>query len=268
MKSPRQLLTVALALSPLAAAWSQWLPDKDSLIVRADDESSTVTEATQTSDTSEAATKTSEETSKKTTDEASETTTGKTTKTSKTSAATHTSYDALDPVGGVQMITPAPTAAETYYRINNPTPVTWVWNYTSVQGTPKGIDVWVSCSTVSESWTLTQNMTYHPTQTFTWDINKFQSQAIESQLPVAEYTLIVFDSDTAYTDTADPGYLGPFDGFTFGLYTPKPYSNLSDWECITCSAGSALDRTALGFAASMVMITVFTFTYYVTGALL
>ena len=34
---PSQLLTVTLALAPLASAWPGWLPEADSLVVRQDD---------------------------------------------------------------------------------------------------------------------------------------------------------------------------------------------------------------------------------------
>lgn len=40
MKSPQTLLTIALALTPLATAWSPWAADADSLVVRQDDASS------------------------------------------------------------------------------------------------------------------------------------------------------------------------------------------------------------------------------------
>jgi hypothetical protein len=165
------------------------------------------------------------------------------------------------------MIDPATTAAFTLYRIDNEDPITWKWNYTSLQGKPSAIDVLVSCSKAAATWTLTQNMTFAPTATFTWDTNKFNQEQIGSQLPVEKYTLLIHDSDGAQTDTPEPGYLAPYAGFQFGLYTARPYEDLGQWKCATCSAapGGPLDRQALSFALSMTVLTVFSFTWYVTG---
>jgi hypothetical protein len=165
------------------------------------------------------------------------------------------------------MLEPAQTAAVTFYRIDNPDPITWKWNYTSLQGKPSAVDVLISCSKASASWTLTQNMTFAPTATFTWDSNKFYNEQVGDQLPVEKYTLLIHDSEGSVTDTPEPGYLAPYAGFQFGLYTAKPYADLGQWKCATCSAapGGALDRQALGFALSMTMLTVLSFTWYVTG---
>ncbi len=190
-----------------------------------------------------------------------------TSKTSKTTGAKHTTFNELDPAGSVAMIDPPATAAMTLYRIDNTDPITWKWNYTSLQGKPSAIDVLISCSKATATWTLTQNMTFAPTATFTWDSNKFQQEQIGNQLPVEQYTLIVYDSDGSFTDTAQPGYLAPYSGFQFGLYTARPYDNLSEWKCVTCSAapGGPLERQALGFAVTMTLLTVLSFTWYVTG---
>ncbi|KAI8952057.1 hypothetical protein F4801DRAFT_253871 [Xylaria longipes] len=275
MKSPQQILTIALALSPLAAAWSHWLPDLDSLVVRQDDGSSsqddqpTKTPTPQPSASSGAAKETgSSEPSQSGKADASMTGTSKGGhKTSGSSSPKHTTFNVLDPAGGVSMIEPPVTAAMTLYRIDNTEPITWKWNYTSLQGKPSAIDVLISCSKVTSTWTLTQNMTFAPTATFTWDSNKFQQEQIGNQLPVEKYTLLIHDSETSFTDTPDPGYLAPYAGFQFGLYTAKPYSNLNSWKCLTCSAapGGPLDRQVLGFALTMTLLTVLSFTWYVTG---
>ncbi|KAI1327823.1 hypothetical protein F5Y16DRAFT_180128 [Xylariaceae sp. FL0255] len=269
MKSPQQVLTIALALMPLAAAWSDWLPKRDSLYVRANGDSSSTSstsEATVTPTPTPGSSSTAKQTGSSSAEGKTTTTIGSSTKGGKTTTATHTSFNAEDPAGGVTMVSPAVTAAESYYRLNNPSPITWIWNYTSLQGPPSAIDVMISCSTVTESWTLTQNMSYAPTATFTWNINDYQQKQIASPLPVAEYTLVIYDADGSPTQTAEPGYLAPYSGFKFGLYTPQPYTNESEWQCYTCNSG-AINRQALSFAFGMVMITIFTFTYYVTGAL-
>ncbi|GAP89373.1 hypothetical protein SAMD00023353_3701150 [Rosellinia necatrix] len=281
MRTPQQVLTIALALSPLAAAWSQWLPDLDSLVVRQNDGSSTEgnqptrTPSPQSSATDDKPQETSSPTARATnTDDSSDTsgtmtktTTKGTSKTTKTSNSKHTTFNALDPAGSVAMIDPPTTAAMPLYRIDNTEPITWKWNYTSLQGKPSAIDVLISCSKATASWTLTQNMTFAPTATFTWDSNKYQQEQIGNQLPVEQYTLLIHDSDGSQTDTPEPGYLAPYAGFQFGLYTAKPYTDLNEWKCATCSAapGGPLDRQAFGFALSMTLLTVLSFTWYVTG---
>ncbi|KAI0014006.1 hypothetical protein F4779DRAFT_201642 [Xylariaceae sp. FL0662B] len=281
-RSLGQFLTVALALAPLAAAWPDWLPDIDTLIVRQDDATTsaeTTATPTSTADTAEETTTTGDTTNAdkpKTTNlnTGGVTATGTNSKSDGTSttgkttakATTHKTFDPQDGAGGVAMITPATTDGSTLYRIDDPTPLTWVWNYTSLQADPTAIDVMVSCSMASETWTLTQNMTFAPTATFTWDTNKYQSSAVASPLLTEEYTLLIIDADSSVSATAEPGYLAPFDGFTFGLYTSRPYVDLDQWKCATCSAAPGdLDRQALGFAVTMSVITVLSFTWYVTG---
>ncbi|KAI2639575.1 hypothetical protein GGS26DRAFT_273842 [Hypomontagnella submonticulosa] len=280
-----QFLTIALALTPLASAWPGWLPEVDSLVVRQQDDSpgtettpaptssapKTITATDDKKDTTttkpDEPTSTNLNTAKPTpTDEGSDDK-GRPTRTgNSTTKATHTTFNPQDGAGGVAMITPAFTAGTTLYRIGDPTPITWVWNYTSLQGTPSAIDVLVSCSTASATWTLTQNMTFEPTATFTWDTQKYSESAVASPLLVAQYTLLIHDSDSSADATAEPGYLAPFDGFQFGLYTSRPYQDLGEWKCATCSGALGdLERQALGFAITMSIITIFSFTWYVTG---
>lgn len=182
-----------------------------------------------------------------------------------TTATTHTTFDAEDPAGGVSMITPVTTSGTALYRIGET--ITWAWNYTSLQATPTGIDVLVSCSAVTETWTLTQNMSYDATATFTWDTNAYAQTAVASPLLTEEYTLVIYDADSSVSATSEAGYLGVYNSFTFGLYNSRPYKDLGEWKCVTCSgaAGNNLDNQALRFAVGMATITVLTFTWFVAG---
>lgn len=270
---PVQITTILLALSPLAAAWPTWLPDLDSLIVRRQDDDSSAT----TASPQETATPTAKATTTATTKGKSEPTTtnlnqgGKTTSKSgsgtgtKTAEATHTEYDAQDPAGSVVMITPAATSGTQLYKIGDY--VTWGWNYTNVQGNPTAIDVLVSCSKATNTWTLTQNMTFATEGAFTWDTGSYQQTAVASPLLTEQYTLLIYDAESSVSATAEAGYLSPFSGFVFGLYTPRPYTPLAEgWKCATCSAAlSDNEKRALGFAFTMAAITVASFTWFVTG---
>ncbi|RYP03863.1 hypothetical protein DL764_004842 [Monosporascus ibericus] len=296
MKGPRsfrQLLTVAVALSPLASAWSNLLPDVGALVMRQDDATTTAERTTETTRDNDSEPTTTRDEDRTTTRDGDRTTTdsprptgdettttgrgptttnlntgGRTTGTrsgSDSSEPTRTTFNPIDGAGSVVMVTPGITDAFPLYKIENPTPITWVWNYTQLQGTPTAIDVKVSCSVASATWTLTQNMTFQSPATFTWDTENFQT-AGQDPLLTEEYTLLVHDSDGSPTDQAEPGYLAPFDGFRFGLYHKGENVSLTEWECVTCSAANGdLDRKALGFAVSMSAITVLTFTWYVAG---
>ncbi|KAI1772411.1 hypothetical protein F4818DRAFT_425828 [Hypoxylon cercidicola] len=282
-RSLGQILAATLALAPLASSWPGWLPDVDALVVRQDDGTTSQTSPTPTSTASRTATRSasSDETSTASSDPDEPNTTanlntgrptptdsdgGSTGSRNGTAKATHTTYNAQDQAGGVAMITPATTAGTTLYRIGDPTPITWVWNYTSLQGTPTAIDVLVSCSTATATWTLTQNMTFEPTATFTWDTQKYVESAVASPLLVAQYTLLIYDADSSVSATAEPGYLAPYDGFQFGMYTSRPYEDLGEWKCATCSGALGDgERQALGLAVSMSIITILSFTWYVTG---
>jgi len=162
------------------------------------------------------------------------------------------------------MVTPAASLGSQLYKIGDW--VTWSWNYTNLQGPPTAVDVLVSCSVASETWTLTQNMTFATQAGYLWDTGSYQHTAVASPLLVQEYTLLIYDAESSISATAEAGYLAPFDGFVFGMYTPRPYTALGDWQCATCSAAmSDTEKRALGFALTMSLITVLSFTWFVTG---
>ncbi|ETS76026.1 hypothetical protein PFICI_12970 [Pestalotiopsis fici W106-1] len=282
MKGPKSFLIAAVALSSTASAWPGWLPAIDSLVVRADESSTTTAKETGTttaaSDTAQETGTTSTKSAgkvtttnlntggqTKTTASGTDSGTGTATGTDETSAATHTTFDAEDPAGGVSMITPVTTSGTALYRIGET--ITWAWNYTSLQATPTGIDVLVSCSAVTQTWTLTQNMSYDATATFTWDTDAYAQTAVASPLLTEEYTLVIYDADSSVSATSEAGYLGVYNSFTFGLYNSRPYKDLGEWKCVTCSgaAGNNLDNQALRFAVGMATITVLTFTWFVAG---
>jgi hypothetical protein len=163
------------------------------------------------------------------------------------------------------MATPIVTVEPTpLYKIGREI-ITFGWNYTSLRGTPNGIDVLVSCQEAKETWTLTTNMTFQTNASYLWDTKK-QATDAEAPLPVELYTLIIKDSDTDITDLPSPGYLAAYTGLTFGLYEPAEPTAWKDWKCNGCSAAPSLfERPALGLAVTMSLISVASFTWFVTG---
>ncbi|CAK7206749.1 hypothetical protein SEUCBS139899_009555 [Sporothrix eucalyptigena] len=280
MKPSQTLGHLAVALLSMSSITSafEW-PNLDALIVRADktttstaaEKTTAATGADNTYNLNTGAQVTSTATGKQT----GKTTTGKTTATgtgkdsgsdsNSTAAATHTTFNAADPAGSIVMLTPSTTADLELYKIGDY--VTWGWNYTNLQATPTAIDILASCSFATRTFTLTQNMTFETLGSYTWDTGAYQSSHLAAQLLTEEYTLIIYDAESSVSATAEAGYLDTFDGFTFGLYAGQSYTPLADgWTCATCSgAMSDMEKRALGFAVTMSIITVLSFTWFATG---
>ncbi|KXJ94424.1 hypothetical protein Micbo1qcDRAFT_159583 [Microdochium bolleyi] len=274
-----QIFTMALALGS-ALAWPNILPDVDAVVVRRQDTTPTngpqpTNPPASQSVTGKPATATNTNKGPITTDlntggadptGSSGTIKGSGRPTNGTSTKTKQMFNPVDPAGGATMVTPSAALGMPLYKIEG-TAATWVWNYTSIQGTPTAVDVLVSCSVASQTITLTQNMTYKSPQTLTWDHADYAATAVSNRLLTEKYTLIVYDSSSSPTDMADSGYLAPFSQFVFGLYAKQPYQDLdAGFQCVTCGAANGkLERTAVGFATTMSIITVLSFTWFVGG---
>lgn len=192
----------------------------------------------------------------KTTGTAKSTGTAKTTKTSKT-------YDARLPAGGISMITPN-ALSTTYIKIEDY--VTFVWNYTSLSATPSHIDILASCSLNDQLYTISTNVSVQSTQTILWDTGAFQSSATVPLL-TETYTLIVYDALSDISATPQAGYLGVADSFTFGMYTPQPYTPLADFQCVTCnSAMTLMERQTLLALVGMASLTAISFGWFTSVA--
>ncbi|KAJ6447037.1 chitinase [Purpureocillium lavendulum] len=287
-----------------ASSWPRWLPELDALVVRADasttpgptgasnpissniritrrsanlvpsatDQSSAsptgdasktdgpstggdlnTAEPTQSGDT---ASETGTETGKKT---------GKATGTKTTKSSKHSTFPPDSPPGGVSMITPNPMLQATpLYKIGDD--ITWSWNYTSLLGTPTAIDVVASCSVASNTWVVASNMSFETSVNFVWRTKK-DAESVENPLLTEWYTLRVQDSSLPSDAAPEPGYLGVWSSFKFGLYTPQPYQPYNEWKCPgKCSASSSIFASqSLGLALSMSALTFLSFTWFVGG---
>lgn len=262
---------ILLYLSAYAAAWPiwpRWLPELDSIIVRRQDSNNTASTTATTTGSSSGATVTSTAKSGATTTfsmsgSAETTDSGSSNKT--TSKSTHTSYDARLPAGGVSMMTPAVASGEQYYKIGDF--VTFGWNYTSLEATPTAINVLASCSANSQIYTITTNQTVaNNTGAVTWDTGNYQATAVQNPLLTETYTLIIYDAGSSISATAQAGYLAVYDSYTFGMYTPQPYTPLADFQCATCNGALGdMERRALGMMFGMCCLTVLSFTWFVSG---
>lgn len=163
------------------------------------------------------------------------------------------------------MLTPS-AAAATYYRIGEY--VTFVWNYTSLSATPTAVDILATCTANSQLYTIQMNATVpgNSTQAVTWDTGSYQSTAVSNPLLTETYTLIIYEAGSSISATAEAGYLGVYDTFTFGMYTPQPYVGLGEYVCATCSGAlSDMERRALRLVIGVSLITVASFTWFVSG---
>jgi hypothetical protein len=244
----------------------------DSLIVRQNNDNTT-TSATPTQSSSKTA-KTSASTAAGTntasggaTTTFSATATGDNNGNETTATASYsTSFDARLPAGGVSMITPAVISGEQYFKIGDY--VTFAWNYTSVLADPTYINVLATCTQNQQLYTIAANQTYavNGTQAVTWDTGSYQATAVGDPLLTETYTLIILDAESSITAQAQAGYLAVYDQYTFGMYTPQPYTPLNEFQCATCSAAlSDMERRALGVVIGMSVITVLSFTWFVGG---
>ena len=119
------------------------------------------------------------------------------------------------------MVTPAAISGSQYYKVGDF--VTLAWNYTSLSVTPTAIDILASCSAAQATYTLALNQSVQETGKIIWDTGKFQKTATQ-QLLTNTYTLIIYDADSSISSTPKAGYLGVYDQFTFGMYTPQAYT--------------------------------------------
>lgn len=140
-----------------------------------------------------------------------------------TQTAAATSVNAVLPAGGVNMITPSALAQTTYYKIGDY--VSFAWNYTSLSITPSKVDVLVSCSANSATYTLQSNASFAKTGSVIWDTSPDVTGT--APLLTETYTLVIYDAQEAITEVASAGKLGVSDDFTFGMYIPQKYTPLA-----------------------------------------
>lgn len=120
------------------------------------------------------------------------------------------------------MITPNALQGDTFYKVGDW--VTFAWNYTSLSVTPTAIDILASCTANQATYTIAVNQSAKQTSVL-WDTNNTP----DGQAPflTEKYTLMIYDSDLSVSATPQAGYLGVFKGFSFGMYTPQPYTPLA-----------------------------------------
>jgi len=118
------------------------------------------------------------------------------------------------------MVTPSALASTTYYKIGDN--VTFAWNYTSLSVTPSKIDVLVTCSANSATYTLTNNASFASTGSVVWDT--FPDETGTAPLLTETYALLVHDAAKDVSAVASAGHLGSYNQFQFGMYIKQSYT--------------------------------------------
>ena len=116
------------------------------------------------------------------------------------------------------MVTPGALAGSQFYKVGDY--VTFAWNYTSLSQTPSAIDILATCTANQATYTIAVNQSADQTS-IVWDTKNTPS----GQVPflTEKYTLLIYDAESSVSATARAGYLGVFNTFQFGMYTPQPY---------------------------------------------
>ena len=163
------------------------------------------------------------------------------------------------------MQTPAIISGSQFYKIGDY--VTFGWNYTSLLAAPTAIDIMATCTKNSQLYTIAANQTFDKeTGHVTWDTGAYQATNVQDPLLTETYTLIIYDADSSISATAQAGYLAVFNQYTFGMYTPMPYTPLADFQCVTCNGAlGGLGNMAVGGVLAMSVVTVLSFTWFVGG---
>lgn len=116
------------------------------------------------------------------------------------------------------MVTPGALAGSQFYKVGDY--VTFAWNYTSLSVTPSAIDILATCTANQATYTIAVNQSAAQTSVV-WDTKNTPS----GQVPflTEKYTLLIYDAESSVSAAPRAGYLGVFNTFQFGMYTPQPY---------------------------------------------
>jgi hypothetical protein len=167
--------------------------------------------------------------------------------------------------GGVVMQTPALTDGYQIYKIGQP--VTFKWNYTSIQASPTAINVEAYCTDGATYFTIAGNVSADTTEVV-WDTGDYQ-QTATAKLPGATYTLWIYDASKDRTAVPSPGYLYGYSLLQFGMYSPRAPTPLSEFKCASCDFNSAglNDPRTVRALLGMGLVTALTFVWFIAGVL-
>ncbi|GAA6004689.1 hypothetical protein JCM11491_002196 [Sporobolomyces phaffii] len=157
--------------------------------------------------------------------------------TNQQSSSTTISIPQTAAAGGLTYLTPAQTAAASYYKIASGNPITFGWNYTSLYVTPSSLTFEARCTANGFTYPIT---TIAAAETsLVWDPWQYAQSANALPFAQASYTLRVYD-ERGPDATAEAGrFNGNNAIINFALYSPQAYTPLAaGWTCAGCSFAS------------------------------
>ena len=138
------------------------------------------------------------------------------------------------PAGGIT-ITQPPQTATSFYKIAANEPVTFGWNLTSVLATPTHITVSAICDNGNTYPVGPTDGVIPGTATeVVWDVFDYQKQNPNKPLAEAGYSLTMWD-DRGPNSPPRAGYMQPYSGLKFALYTPQTYTPLGAGQSLILS---------------------------------
>ncbi|KLO11396.1 hypothetical protein SCHPADRAFT_831179 [Schizopora paradoxa] len=142
--------------------------------------------------------------------------------------------------GGISLTQPPQTGGASFFKIAASQPITFGWNFTSVIAQPTHLTVSAVCDNGNTYAVGPSDGIIPGTATqVVWDVFSYQQANPATPLAQATYTLNIWD-DRGPGSARLPGFLAPFSGFKFALYTPQPYTPLADgWTCQGCNAAAS-----------------------------
>ncbi|KAG6873350.1 hypothetical protein C0995_000210 [Termitomyces sp. Mi166 len=156
-----------------------------------------------------------------------------------TASASTTSFSRIPPSAPAGLITVVqpPASLTSYYKIAPSNLVTFAWNFSYVLATPTHLTVHAVCDNGNTYPVGPTNGVIDGTATsVVWDLYGYQQNNPNTPLAQATYTLNIWD-DRGQGAGRAPGFLQPYSGLKFAMYTPEAYTSLADVSSGTGAEG-------------------------------
>ena len=129
--------------------------------------------------------------------------------------------------GGITFTQPAQTGSASFYKIAPSQLVTFGWNFTALIVTPTHLTISAICDN-GNTYPVgpTDGVIAGTATQVVWDVYSYQQANPSQPLAQASYTITMWD-DRGPEATRAGGFLSPFSGMKFALYTPQSYTPLS-----------------------------------------
>ncbi|KAG1742742.1 uncharacterized protein EDB91DRAFT_1051686 [Suillus paluster] len=165
---------------------------------------------------------------------------------------------------GAITITMPPIQSTSYYKLAPSEYITFGWNFSSISVAPTSLTV---AAVGANGYTYpvgpTDGVIPGNAQSVVWYPYGYQTADPSLPLVQASYTLHIW-GDGGPSAVPTPGYLAPYSGLVFAIYTPQAYTPLtSGWQCAGCSGALPqlkIDSALPGVVAMIVIMLLSGFT--------